>query len=174
MVAQDRRLYILSAAHDDAGHHGHFATHAHIALRYWWPFMGNNINWFVRTCHLCQTRKTQKVLIPPIVATPALLFTKIYVDTMHMPTSNSYKFIVQGRCSVVHWPEFNMLKNENAQAISEWLLKCFIYRWGMLLEIVSDNGAPFIKAIGYHINHIRISGYNSCANGLVEQSHFNV
>ena len=66
---------------------------------------------------------------------------------------------MQDRSSVVYWPEFDMLKNENAQAIGEWLLKCFVYRWGMLLEIVSDNSAPFVKAIGYlskqyHINHI--------------------
>ncbi len=179
VVAQDRRLFILSSAHDDAGHHGYFATHAHIALRYWWPFMGNDINWFVKTCHICQTRKTQNVLIPPIVATPAPLFAKIYVDTMHMPPSSGFKFIVQGRCSVVHWPEFDMLRNENARAIGEWLLKCFVYRWGMLAEIVSDNGAPFVKAIAYlakryHINHIRISGYNSRANGIVERSHFDV
>ncbi len=179
VVAQDRRLFILSSAHDDAGHHGYFATHAHIALRYWWPFMGNDINWFVKTCHICQTRKTQNVLIPPIVATPAPLFAKIYVDTMHMPPSSGFKFIVQGRCSVVHWPEFDMLRNKNARAIGEWLLKCFVYRWGMLAEIVSDNGAPFVKAIAYlakryHINHIRISGYNSRANGIVERSHFDV
>jgi len=49
----------------------------------------------------------------------------------------------------------------------------------MIAEIVSDNGVPFIKAIAYlskryHINHIRISSYNSRANSLVERSHFNV
>ena len=54
-----------------------------------------------------------------------------------------------------------------------------IYRWGTLLEIVSDNGAPFVKALGYlskhyHIKHIQISGYNSRANVLVERSHFDV
>ena len=179
VVPQDRRTFILATAHDDAGHHGYFATHAHIALRYWWPFMGNDIAWFVKTCHICQTRKTQKVLIPPIVATPAPLFAKIYVDTMHLPTSGGFKYIVQGRCSVVHYPEFDMLRSENAKAIGDWLLKCFIYRWGTLVEIVSDNGGPFVKAIGYlskkyHINHIRISGYNSRANGLVERSHFDV
>ena len=141
--------------------------------------MGNDIAWFVKTCHICQTRKTQNVLIPPVVATPAPLFAKIYVDTMHLPPSSGFKFIVQGRCSVVHYPEFDMLRNENAKAIGEWLLKSFIYRWGTLVEIVSDNGGPFVKAIGYlskryHINHIRISGYNSRANGLVERSHFDI
>jgi hypothetical protein len=49
----------------------------------------------------------------------------------------------------------------------------------MLVEIVSDNGGPLVKAIKYlskryHINHIRISGYNSRANGLIERSHFDV
>lgn len=78
-----------------------------------------------------------------------------------------------------HWPEFDMMKRETAQAIGEWLLRDFIYRWGTLVEIISDNGAPFVKAIGYlskryHINHIRISGYNSRANGLIERTHFDV
>ena len=54
-----------------------------------------------------------------------------------------------------------------------------IYCWGLLLEIVTDNGPAFLKALTYlekhyHIKHIRISGYNSCANGIVEQSHFEV
>src|SRR6266542_919955 len=49
----------------------------------------------------------------------------------------------------------------------------------MIAEIISDNGAPFVKAIAYlskryHINHIRISSYNSRANGLVERSYFDV
>jgi hypothetical protein len=179
VVSQDRRMFILASAHDDVGHHGYFATHAHIALRYWWPFMNNDIAWFIKTCHICQSRKTQNILIPPIVATPAPLFAKIYVDTMHMPPSGGYKYIIQGRCSVTHWPEFDMLRKETAQTIGEWLLKNFIYRWGTLSEIVSDNGAPFVKALEYlskryHIHHIRISGYNSRANGLVERSHFDV
>src|ERR1700677_3939466 len=42
-----------------------------------------------------------------------------------------------------------------------------------------DNGAPFLKAMEYlskqyKINHIRISGYNSHTNGMVERSHFDV
>ena len=47
------------------------------------------------------------------------------------------------------------------------------------MEIVSDNGKPFIAALSYlekkyHVKHIRISGYNSCANGIVERLHFDV
>jgi hypothetical protein len=72
-----------------------------------------------------------------------------------------------------------LLRKENARAIGEWLLRDFIYRWGTLVEIVTDNGAPFVKALAYlgkryHIRHIRISSYNSRANGIVERAHFDV
>ena len=41
------------------------------------------------------------------------------------------------------------------------------------MEIVSDNGKPFVAALRYlekkyHVKHIRISGYNSRANGIVK------
>ena len=72
-----------------------------------------------------------------------------------------------------------MLRKETAQALGNWIFQDIICRWGMLVEIVSDNGKPFVAALGYiekkyHIKHIRISGYNSRANGIVEQSHFDV
>ena len=179
VVAEDRRLFLIASAHDDVGHHGFYATNALLAERYWWPQMAHDIAWFVRTCHLCQLRKTQHVLIPPTVATPAPLFSKVYMDTMHLTPSSGYKYIVQGRCSLTHWPEWEMLRTENAKSLARFILNNIIYRWGTLLEIVTDNGAPFVKAMEYlakkyHIKHIRISGYNSRANGLVERSHFDV
>ena len=72
-----------------------------------------------------------------------------------------------------------MLRKENARALGNWILHDIIYRWGLLLEIVMDNGPMFIKVLAYlekyyHIKHIRISGYNSHVNGLVERSHFEV
>jgi hypothetical protein len=72
-----------------------------------------------------------------------------------------------------------MLRKETAQAIGDWIFQDIICRWGNLVEIVSDNGTPFIAALShlekrYKVKHIRISGYNSRANGIVERSHFDV
>ena len=63
--------------------------------------------------------------------------------------------------------------------LGDWIFQDIICRWGALVEIVSDNGKPFVMALGYiekkyHIKHIRISGYNSQANGIIEWSHFEV
>ena len=179
VVSQERRLFLISSAHNDVGHHGFYATNALLIERYWWPAMAQDIAWFILTCHLCQLRKTQQVSIPPVVASPAPLFAKVYMDTMHLTPSGGYKYIVQARCSLTHWPEWEMLRKETAKSIATFILQNLIYRWGTLLEIVTDNGAPFVKALSYlsqhyHISHIRISGYNSRANGLVERSHFDV
>ena len=141
--------------------------------------MGRDIAWFVRTCHICQTRQTRNIAIPPVVTTPAPLFAKMYMDTMHLPRSGGFNYIVQGCCSLTHYPEFCMLRKETAQALGDWIFQDILCRWGVLVEIVSDNSKPFVAALGYiekkyHIKHIRISRYNSRANGIVERSHFNV
>ena len=98
---------------------------------------------------------------------------------MHLPKSNGYKYIVQGRCSLLHYVEFRQLRVETAVTLGEWMFEDILCRWGAISEIVTDNGPQFIKALEYlrkkyHIHHIRISGYNSRANGIVERSHFDV
>ena len=163
----------MAVAHNDTGHHGFYATHTLITERYWWPFMGRDIAWYVWTCHICQTRQTRQITIPLVVAMPAPLFAKMYMDTMHLSRSSGFLYIVQGRCSLTHYPEFRMFQKETAQAIGDWIFQDILCRWGTLVEIVSDNGKPFVAALGhlekkYHIRHIRISGYNSRANGIVE------
>jgi len=101
------------------------------------------------------------------------------MDTMHLTPSGGYKYIVQARCSLSHWPEWEMLRKETAKSIATLHPSEPHLSLGTLIEIVTDNGAPFVKALTYlakhyHIKHIRISGYNSRANGIVEQSHFDV
>ena len=179
VLAPSRRLPIMEQVHDRLGHKGVFATMAHISERFWWPFMHDDIKWYVQTCHLCQTRQVQNVLIPPTVAVPAPIFAKVYMDSMHMPKSNGFKYLVQGHCSLTHYPEFRMLRSETSRSLADWIFQDIICRWGSLSEIVSDNGPAFVKALTelegrYGIKHIRISGYNSRANGVVERTHFDV
>ena len=68
-----------------------------------------------------------------------------------------------------------MLKKETGVALGDWIFQDILCRWGTLGVIVTDNSGPFVKALDYsakryHIHHIRISGYNSQANGIVERS----
>lgn len=179
VLEPDRRLSVIRQAHDEIGHRGVYSTHAHLIERFWWPSIQDDVKWYIETCHLCQVRQSRNLLIPPVVQPPAPLFAKMYMDTMHLPPSNGFRHIVQGRCSLSHYPEWRMLRQESAKTLADWIFQDILCRWGTLVEIVSDNGGPFVKANAilekkYHIRHIRISGYNSRANGVVEKPHFDV
>jgi hypothetical protein len=68
---------------------------------------------------------------------------------------------------------------ESAKAIGLWILHDIIYRWGIILGTIMDNGPIFLAALcwlekHYHIKHIRISRYNSHVNRLVKCSHYEV
>ena len=179
VLDEGRRLDVLRQCHDSLGHKGFYATRSLVQERFWWPFIQDDVKWFVQTCKLCQERQLRLVRIPPTVAQPAPLFTKVYVDVLHLPPSNKFRYIIQARCSLTHYPEFRALRNQTAQTVGDWIFEDLLCRWGALYEIVTDNGAPIISACDhlakkYKIQHIRISGYNSQANGIVERSHFDV
>ena len=179
VVDQPRRVRILQECHDDVGHKGFDATRALILERFWWPHVHEDIKWYLQTCHLCQERQLRLVRVPPMVAQPAPLFSKVYIDIMHLPPSKGYHYLIQARCSLSHYPEYRALRTQTAEAIGSWLFEDLLCRWGALVEIVSDNGSSIVSACAYlskqyKINHIRISGYNSQANGIVERAHFDV
>jgi hypothetical protein len=65
-----------------------------------------------------------------------------------------------------------MLRAETAKPLGDWIYEDILCRWGSLRKIVTDNSPAFLKVMDdlkrYHLNYIRISGYNSWANRLVE------
>jgi hypothetical protein len=57
-----------------------------------------------------------------------------------------------------------------------FIFEDLLCRWGAIEEIVTDNGSAFVATLDtlanrYGIHHIRISAYNSRANGIVEHQH---
>ena len=173
VIEPNKCTTILVSAHNEARHHGDFATCAQIVDHFWWPNLAANVAWFVKTCHLCQLHQTRNILIPLVVTTPMPLFAKMYMDTMHLLKSGGFKYLVQGHCSLMQYPEYCVLHTETTKTIGDWIFNDILCQRGALCEIVMDNGPAFIKALDYlgkryHIHHIRISGYNSRTNGIVE------
>lgn len=179
VIPPNRRLGLIIQAHDFVGHRGLYPTRSHLIVRFWWPHIQADVKWFVDSCHICQTRQTQKINIPPVVAMPAPLFGKAYIDTMVMPRAGGFRYVVHARCSLSSYPEARMLRTENHETLADFIFQDIICRWGALREIVTDNGGPFVKALGplskrYNINHITISGYNPGANGVSERKHWDL
>jgi hypothetical protein len=175
----DKCLSLISDAHDSLGHKGIFSTVRTLLARFWWPLLQLDVKWFVSTCHPCQTRQTRYYHIPPIVPAVPTLFRKAHLDTFLMPTIGNYRYVVHARDSLTAWPEWRALTSETGVTLGNFLFEEILCRWGAVAEIVTDNGAAFVSAAEYisskyGIHHIRISGYNSQANGLIKRQHFPV
>jgi hypothetical protein len=171
------RFNILKQTHDHLGHKGYYPIYKLLSDRFWWPSLTTDLSWYLKTCNICQLRNTLKLHIPPVVALPAPLFSKCYVDTMFMAKSpEGFRHLAQARCSGSAWAEYAVLERETAEQLGKFLFREIMCRWGAIQEIVSDNGSPWVKALDwlsakYHINHITISPYNSQASGIVERPH---
>lgn len=179
VVPVDKRFAIIKEAHDALGHKKVYAVRIQLLERFWWPYLEYDVKWFVSSCHQCQVRQMRYHHIPPTVSAPASLFRKAYIDTMFMPRISNYRYIVQARCSLSAYPEHRSLRRETGATIGAFIFEDILCRWGALEEIVSDNGPPFVEALDwlakqYGIRHIRISPYNSQANGPVERRHLDV
>jgi hypothetical protein len=54
-----------------------------------------------------------------MVSTPAPTPAKAYVNTMHMPSSGSFRYNVQAQCSLSYYPEFEMLRAETTKTLED-------------------------------------------------------
>ena len=175
----NRRSAIVQYAHDHLGHKGALSTARNILVRFWWPDLHQDVQWYTRTCHQCQIRQTEYFHIPPSVPHVPTLFRRAHIDTMMMPRRGSYRYGIHARCAMISYPEGRPVTSDSGKVIGEFIFHDILCRWGALEEIITDNAKPYIAALDYlahrfGIHHIRISGYNSQANGIVESKHFTV
>ncbi len=129
---------------------------------------------------MCQVCQKTILRVPPTHTKTLSLFQKVHCDTMVMPIpSNQCWYIVHVRDSLSSWPEGRPLPQENAKTIAAWFFEDVIYCWGCPDKIITDNGGPWVIVIQwledkYVITGIRISPYNSQANGKIEQLHWDL
>ena len=66
---------------------------------------------------------------------------------------------MHARCLLTSYPEWDMLKRENAQTLGNFIFTQILCWWGAIEEIVTDNAPQYIEAAAYlakkyHIHHI--------------------
>jgi hypothetical protein len=171
------RLRLIKYAHDHLGHKGVYPTSRNLLLRFWWPQLNEDVRWFVKTCHECQVRQTKYFYIPTILPMVPVMFRKVHADTFFMP--GPYKYGIHVRDATISWPEARAVTAETGPVLAAFFFQDVLCRWGCVADIVTDNGTPWIACVNslcdlYKIRGIRVSGYNSRANGIIESKHFDV
>ena len=128
VVPEHQRFGLIKEAHDDLGHKGVFTVQTQLLLRFWWLMLVEDVKWFIRTCHECQIRQSRQLHIPPTMPVIGGLFCKVHLDTMVMPRSAGYRYIVQARCALTAYPEWRMLRSENASALTSFIFEDILCR----------------------------------------------
>ena len=135
--------------------------------------LDEDVKWFVSTFHPCQTQQTCHLYLPPTIPDIPMLFCKVHIDTMLMPTVNKFWYLVQAHCALSSWAKLHPLQKENEKTLGNFIFEDSLCWWGGMAEIITNNGPAFIAAAGYicekyGIHHVKIYPYNSQANGVVK------
>lgn len=173
----EARRRVLSTAHEGLGHRGEQPIMRMLKERFYWPNMWNDVRRHVRSCHQCQIRSVRKVEVPILISAPSTIFTKVYLDIMQMPKAHGFKYIIAARDDLSRASEGRALKHATAKAVAQFVWEEVFCRYGAVGQVTTDNGSEFKAAFQelmrrYHIPQVKISAYNSKANGVVERGHF--
>ena len=63
---------------------------------------------------------------------------------MHLPKAKGYTYLVQARCSLSSYAEYEALRSENGKNVANFIFKSIVCRWGTPIDLITDNGTAYI------------------------------
>jgi hypothetical protein len=134
---------------------GHFAAKTIafkiLRTRYYWPFIFQDSFKFTRACDKCQkfTGRGQFSAMPLQPVLPDFPFSKWgldFIGPINPPSSVGHIFILTTTDYFTKWTEVVPLKHAQDEQVISFLESNIFSRFGLPLEIVSDNGPTFISS----------------------------
>ncbi|UYV80861.1 K02A2.6-like [Cordylochernes scorpioides] len=148
--------------------------------KYYWPSMLKDVSEFVKTCHLCQSRKGSNHLpsgllqpIPPA----NYPFERIKIDFVGpLPsTKRRMKWIIVLTDYYTKYAETKAVSEETVKEASTFLIKHIILHHGAPRFLISDRGSQFTSNLMKEVmkmckvKHCFTTSYHPQANGLTER-----
>ncbi|UYV77773.1 hypothetical protein LAZ67_15002226 [Cordylochernes scorpioides] len=151
-----------------------------IKSKYFWPSMLKDVSEFVKTCHLCQSRKGSNQLpsgllqpIPPA----NFPFERIGIDFVGpLPsTKNRKKWIIVLTDYYTRYAETKAISEATVKEVSKFLVEDIFLRHGAPQYLISDRGSQFTSNLMKEvmktckIKHCFTTSYHPQTNGLTER-----
>ena len=141
---------VLQEAHGHVltGHDGEGKTKDRILQSFWWPKMDKDITDHIQKCHRCQARRTDHKA-PPQLLSPLPQCTepnqRIHCDLFGplKISGNAKKFILCMTDAFTKYVELVALPDKEALTVTSAIFNRWICRYGLPLEIVTDQGREF-------------------------------
>ncbi|UYV73827.1 hypothetical protein LAZ67_11001042, partial [Cordylochernes scorpioides] len=182
VVPKKRRKEIMSEFHNHMlnGHLGVARTTYRLKNKYHWPSMLKDVSEFVKTCHLCQSRKgsnqSPSGLLQPIP--PANYpFERIGIDFVGpLPsTKRRRKCIIVLTDYYTRYAETKAVSEATVKEVSTFLIEQIFLRHGAPRFLVSDRGSQFTSNLMKEVmkmckvKHCFTTSYHPQTNGLTER-----
>ncbi|UYV68139.1 hypothetical protein LAZ67_5003162, partial [Cordylochernes scorpioides] len=182
VVPKKRRKEIMSEFHNHMlnGHLGVARTTYRLKNKYHWPSMLKDVSEFVKTCHLCQSRKgsnqSPSGLLQPIP--PANYpFERIGIDFVGpLPsTKRRRKWIIVLTDYYTRYAETKAVSEATVKEVSTFLIEQIFLRHGAPRFLISDRGSQFTSNLMKEVmkmckvKHCFTTSYHPQTNGLTER-----
>ncbi|MBM3428678.1 MAG: DDE-type integrase/transposase/recombinase, partial [Bacteroidetes bacterium] len=172
---------VLYQAHSSlmGGHMAVKKTKEKILQSYFWHQMDQDVESYVQTCQTCQKRRIDNRPKPNITTPlpiPTENNTRVHIDLFGpLKTSErGQKYIMVMTDAFSRYMEIAAIPNKEAETVVQTFYDKWICRFGVPLEIMSDQGKEFCNKITddlcekLNIRHSTTSGYNPKCNSIVE------
>ena len=160
------------------GHQGFTRTLYHLLSQFFWPYLREDLARHLKTCS-CQGIKTPAVtrtVLPYdlLAAQPNVLVAIDCAGPLPLTTtSNQYILVIQD--AFTRFTEMLPLKSITSETIAASLLNTWIFRYGPMQRLLSDNGKEFsnvtLKTVCQllHVKKVFTSPLHPQADGQVER-----
>lgn len=151
-----------------------------ISSRYFWPGMNNDVGNWTKNCQACQIAKISRHTKTPYgeFKIPSCRFEHIHMDLVGpLPPSNNFQYILTIIDRFTRWPEAIPIVDMKTTTVMKAFIENYIARYGVPLEITTDQGGQFESNLADELNKLlgshrtRTTSYHPQANGLVERLH---
>jgi len=100
----------------------------------------------VCSCHECQIRSLKQVKVLLTISKPSTLFAKIYIDIMHMPEVNKFKYIVAAKDDLSGTCKAKALRSTTSKELAKFFWEQIYCQYGASQHVVTDNRPEVKKA----------------------------
>ncbi len=175
---------LLRAGHSSrfSGHGGVDKTIQRLRQQYWWPTIATDVQNFVRTCEICQSRKDpphylkEREPLHPLPV-PDMPNVRVHADLIVVPKRSAAgsRYILVLTCAFSKLVELVPLASKDAETVASAIFSRWICRYSCPREFLTDRGREFCNDLSRHlfnllgIDHTKTSAYHPQTNASCER-----